>query len=330
MNRAEERSSRPNDSGESDGRRAGGAVNNTPPLPSALTGHGEPRCFWITDPVRRLRERFALVTATAAMCDFGSEYLKYFTMTPPSMADDLAWLVPSLHGGWEDERHASHTPARGRDSRGKPHARSVERYPERLNLGIDSLSYQNTLTFLSQELKNKLEQEAQLALKHLDFATKALKDMLEQIEQIGAQNSDTKIIIRYSNVCFKNAKFYSTDTWEHLANVQSLSTMHVFGDTDMQVGDVAEFHDYTLNNVPIYPRYAGEALQLIYNQKGALVALKMLTRAQYHSSVTRRAKKWSLCEPNEMILCLDSMVSVKLFLHENFESFVENVALKMF
>lgn len=88
--------------------------------------------LWVTPAVRGLAEKHALVCATAPMCIFGSEYLKYFTLlAPPWLAEDISWLASSGCPGTGE--HARHTPARGRSASGDSHARLAGRYPLRMN-----------------------------------------------------------------------------------------------------------------------------------------------------------------------------------------------------
>ena len=92
-------------------------------------------CLWVTRPIRELRMEFGLRAATAPMCVFGSEYLKYFTiLAPPEMQADLDWLgrqrCPATGA------HARHTPARGRNAAGVSHAGLAGRYPSRLNVWL--------------------------------------------------------------------------------------------------------------------------------------------------------------------------------------------------
>ena len=92
-------------------------------------------CLWVMTRVRELRETFDLRAATAPMCAFGSEYLKYFTiLASPALQDDLSWLAALRCSGVG--RHAEHTPAKGRAASGVSHAARAGRYPRHLNMWL--------------------------------------------------------------------------------------------------------------------------------------------------------------------------------------------------
>lgn len=95
----------------------------------------------------------------------------------------------------------------------------------------------------------------------------------------------------------------------------------------LQVGDVVEFHKYFEFKFVegMEPFCVGEVLQFLYDQKQALVELKMLVRAEYDSPF-KSDPMWNLCEPTEMTLKLDSREQSRWYLHESFESFLEKKA----
>lgn len=91
--------------------------------------------LWMVGAMRRLVDRHAMVQATAPMCVFGSEYLKYFTLLASvDLAAEVEWLGRQSCPG--TGRHAAHQPARGRSASGESHARLAGRYPAGLNVWL--------------------------------------------------------------------------------------------------------------------------------------------------------------------------------------------------
>lgn len=85
--------------------------------------------------MRRLRECFGLMSATATMCAFGSPYLKFFgIVAPPRIEAELRWLDEKrfTRGG----ALAAHQPERDRDFTIRSHAQLAGRYPHALNTWI--------------------------------------------------------------------------------------------------------------------------------------------------------------------------------------------------
>ncbi|KAL3929194.1 MAG: hypothetical protein SGPRY_002057 [Prymnesium sp.] len=91
--------------------------------------------LWVMPQVQRLQCTYGLLAATAPMCAFGSEYLKYFTLlASPSQAADLSEL--SLLVCSREGRHACHAPARGRTADGQSRSALAGRYPRALNVWL--------------------------------------------------------------------------------------------------------------------------------------------------------------------------------------------------
>lgn len=84
--------------------------------------------LWDTAAVRELRRSTPMVSATASMCSFGSDYRMFFTILA-SVA--LAGEVDHLRGRLCPRTgvHAQHPPARGYDAWGKSRAAQAGRYP---------------------------------------------------------------------------------------------------------------------------------------------------------------------------------------------------------
>jgi len=89
--------------------------------------------LWHTTPLHELAAAHPVVRVTAAMCRFGSQFRKYFTiLAPASMRETLQPLVRR----WCPESggvHGRHPAAEGFDSHGNSRAEAAGQYPRALN-----------------------------------------------------------------------------------------------------------------------------------------------------------------------------------------------------
>lgn len=91
--------------------------------------------LWHTPSIARIRARVPTIFVTAAMCRFGSEYRKYFTLIAPAyMQHALSSFEDMWCPGGEGHRH--HTPAIGTAADGEAHAAKSGRYPRALNAAL--------------------------------------------------------------------------------------------------------------------------------------------------------------------------------------------------
>lgn len=89
--------------------------------------------LWHTTPVRRLAAAHSVVRVTAAMCRFGSDFRKYFTILAPAR---MRPVLRPLVGRWcpgVGNLHGRHPAAEGFDSEGHSRAAAAGQYPKALN-----------------------------------------------------------------------------------------------------------------------------------------------------------------------------------------------------